>query len=179
MDLPRLVSCGLNAAGLLELGVTVICGGGSFTVEAREEARAGSRRRLPRSDGDGANPALKGVTGREDELPFAPLRPGTDRLFFPCSRALESRRLFPFGLVSVCGGAVADVVMADVPLPKSVNLLFAIPSVLPPSLFVAASPGLVDLTGWTPQSSRSGRLPSSVSPAQSMADGVYGLGVVG
>jgi hypothetical protein len=125
-------------------------------VEARDEARADTC--LPRSEGE-ANPAFDGVTGRGVEFPlaFAPFRAGTVR-FFP---ALESLRLFPrpLDLVSMTGGTVFPWFCE--------GLLFS-------SLFV----GLVDLA-FTPQSSRSGRLPSSVSPAQSIAEGVYGRGVAG
>jgi len=97
----------LKAPGALGLGVTVIWGGGSLMFDARDEARAGSKRRLPLSAGDDENPALEGVTGRE-ECPLVPLRAGTGRLFLG-SRPLESLRLFPLCLFSPCGAATTGL----------------------------------------------------------------------
>lgn len=132
-----------------------MCGGGSLTIEARDEVRAGIC--LLRNEGE-ANPVLDGVTGR-DEFPFTPFRVGTARLFLP---ALESLRLLfrPLGLVSAAAGATFPCPCADLLSSSSLCV------------------GLEDLA-LTPQSSRSGRLPSSVSPAQSMAEGVNGRGVAG
>lgn len=130
-----------------------MCGGGSLSVEVRGDARGPC---LFRSDGE-PNPALDGVTGREEPFPlaFGPFRPGTERFF----AALGSLRLLflPLGLASGTDGATF-----------SAGLLSGSSLCVEP----------VDLAV-TPQSSRSGKLPSSVSPAQSIADGVNGRGVVG
>jgi hypothetical protein len=97
-------------------------------VDARDEARAGSGRCLPLSAGDDANPALEGVAGREDECPFVPLRPGTERLLLGSRPPLEFLRLSPFCLFSPCGAVagVDPIAGALVPVPP--------PDAVPPNL---------------------------------------------